>query len=258
VPSCRARMRVLSLQPVQDAARLAALALLLGGLPGCQVISGSATGANVRIIDASPNAPGLDIYQGSSALAFNLGFGTVTSYVAINPGISTISADTASTKQQLVTARGTFTASTQYTVLVGNIAASLQETVLTDQSQAAPAGEISMRVLDQATNFSTGVDVYLVPSGTPLASVSPILTNVVFGSNSGYLNIPAGTYAIELLPTGTVPTATTMPAYTGKQTAYSAGAARTILILDQQVITNPGLQVVIASDYDSPATVTTS
>jgi hypothetical protein len=207
----------------------------------------------VRIIDASPNASGLDIYQAGSALAYNLGFGTVTSYVYINPGISTISADTAGTTQQLVSARATFAASAQYTVLVGNVAASLQETILTDQSHAAPSGEISMRVLDQATNFSTGVDVYLVPSGSTLAGVSPILTNVIFGSNSGYLNIPAGTYTIELLTTGTVPTSTTTPIYTGTQTTYSVGAARTILLLDQQVITNPGFQVVIADDYNSPS-----
>ena len=43
----------------------------------------------------SPDAPGLDIYQNGSAMAYNLGFGTVTSYVSIPAGVSTITADTA-------------------------------------------------------------------------------------------------------------------------------------------------------------------
>jgi hypothetical protein len=237
----------------RTAARLAGMALLLGALPGCQSITGTSPVSQVRIIDASPDAPGLDIYQAGTALAYNLGFGTVTSYVSIGPGISTIAADTAGTKQLLSSARGTFAASSAYTVLVGNVAADLSETILTDQSGPAPSGDISVRFLDQATRFSTGVDLYLVPKGQTLATVSPILTNVVFGDNSGYINIPTGTYAVILLPTGTVPVATTIPIYTGAQVTYGAGAARTLILLDQQVITDPGFQVITADDYDSPA-----
>lgn len=233
-------------------ARLGALALVLGALPGCQNITGNLPVSQVRIIDASPDAPGLDIYQGGSALAYNLGFGTVTSYVGISPGISTISADTTGSKQQLSTVKGTFAVSGQYTVLIGNVAADLGETVLTDQGTAAPTGQISVRVLDQATRFGTGVDVYFVPSGSTITTVAPILTNVVFGTNTGYINVPFGTYQIILLPTGTVPAATTIPAYTGAKVAYSAGAARTFVLLDQQVITVPGFQVITADDFDSP------
>lgn len=245
----------LSLQRyVGGAVRLGGLALLLGALPGCQNITGSVPVSQVRIIDASPDAPGLDIYQAGSALAFNLGFGTVTSYVSIAPGISTIAADTAGSKQQLTTARGTFAASQQYTVLIGNVAADLSETILTDQSAPAPSGQISVRFLDQATRFATGVDVYFVPAGSNIATVNPILTNVIFGTNSGYINVPIGTYMVQILPTGTVPVATTVPIYTGAKVAYAAGAARTFVILDQQVITDPGFQVITADDYDSPST----
>ena len=247
------RARKTAAKLARGAARLGALALLLGALPGCQNITGSMPVSQVRIIDASPDAPGLDIYQGGSALAFNLGFGTVTSYVSIAPGISTISADTAGSKQQLTTARGTFAASAEYTVLIGNVAADLGETILTDQSAPAPSGEISVRFLDQATRFSTGVDVYFVPAGSTIATVNPILTNVVFGTNSGYINVPIGTYTLVLLPTGTVPVATTVPIYTGAKVAYAAGAARTLILLDQQVITDPGFQVITADDYDSPS-----
>jgi hypothetical protein len=252
-------MRSLLSQSVRNTARLAGLALLLVGLPGCQTITGVSSSSQVRIIDASPDAPGLDIYQGGTAMAYNLGFGTVSSYVSVSPGVSTITADTAGAKQVLTTASATYAASAQYTVLIGNVAASLQETVLTDQSLPAPSGEISLRVLDQATRSATGVDVYLVPSGSQLSTAAPILTNVLFGSNSGYINVPAGTYSIVLLPTGTVPvdaagtTPATKPIYSGTATAYGVGAARTVLLLDNQVLTNPGFQVVIARDYDSPA-----
>jgi len=234
------------------AVRLTGLALL-GALAGCQSITGTSPVSEVRVIDASPDAPAMDIYQGGTALAYNLGFGTVTSYVGIGPGATTIAADTAGTKQQLSTARGTFAASTQYTVLIGNVAANLTETVLTDQSGPAPAGNISLRFLDQATRYTMGVDVYLVPQGQTVLVATPVLTNVVFGSDSGYINVPVDTYSVVLLPTGTVPVAATIPIYAGAQVAYSAGAVRTLILLDQQVLANPGFQVITADDYDSPS-----
>jgi hypothetical protein len=209
--------------------------------------------SQVRVINASPDAPGLDIYQGSSALAHNLGFGTVTSYVAIAPGVSTIAADTAGSKQQMTTTRGTFAAAAQYTVLIGDVAGDLSQTVLVDQSVPAPNGQISVRFLDEATRFSPGVDVYFVPAGSTAAAVSPVLTNAVFGTNSGYINVPVGTYTVVLLPTGTVPGATTVPLYTGARMAYPAGAARTLILLDPRGIAEPGFQVITAEDYDPPS-----
>jgi len=241
-------------QFVRHAARLAAVTTLLGVLTGCQGIVDTTSSSQVRIIDASPDAPGLDIYQGTGPLAYNLGFGTITSYVPIVPGTYTISADSAGTKQVLSSSKGTFVNSAQYTVLIGNNAASLQQLILKDQSQSAPSGQIALRFIDQATRVSS-VDVYLVPAGQKLTAVTPVATGLVFNVNTGYINIPTGTYTLVLVPTGTIPTSTTVATYTGAQTTYPGGSARTIILIDQQLVTTPGLQVITAADYDSPAAI---
>jgi hypothetical protein len=108
--------------------RLAATLAILATatLTGCQAIVSTEPQSQVRIIHATPDASGLDIYQGPNALAFNLGFGTVTSYIPLSPGTYTINADTAGSKQALSSAKTTFAASTQYTVLIGNTVGSLQ------------------------------------------------------------------------------------------------------------------------------------
>ena len=79
-------------QPLHLDRRSAALALLgvMLTLTGCQAIVSSAPEAHVRIIHATPDTPGLDIYQGPNVLAYNLGFGTVTSYIPLSPGTYTI------------------------------------------------------------------------------------------------------------------------------------------------------------------------
>ena len=225
--------------------------VLLGTLSGCQGIVSSPVLSQLRVIDASPDAPGLDIYQNTSALVYNLGFGTITSYTPLDPGTYTISAKAAGTAQVLTSAKGTFVASGQYTALIGNVSANLQETILKDQSQPAPSGQIALRFISQATRVSP-MDVYLVPAGQKLTAVTPLITNLSFGINTGYLNIPNGSYTIVMVPTGTVPTSTTVATYTGPQVAYVNGSASTIILIDQQLVTTPGLQVITATDYIPP------
>lgn len=231
--------------------RFAMAGVLIGTLSGCQGIVSSPVLSQLRIIDTSPDAPGLDIYQNNVPLVYNLGFGTITSYVPLDPGTYTISAKADGTSQVLTSAKGTFAGAGQYTVLIGNVFASLQETILTDQSQAAPSGQIALRFISQATRISP-VDVYLVPAGAKLTSVTPVVTDLSFGVNTGYINIPNGTYTIVMVPTGTIPTSTTIATYVGPQVAYVNGSASTIILIDQQLVTTPGVQVITATDFTPP------
>ena len=236
---------------VRKAGRFGALASIVAALSGCQGIVNSPTMSQVRIINASPDAPGLDIYQNSTAIAYNLGFGTITSYVPIDPGTYTTTATVAGTKQILSSSKTTFITASQYTVLIGNVAASLQQLTLKDQSQPAPSGQIALRFIDQATRIAA-VDIYLIPSGSKLTDVTPLYTNLSFGVNTGYLNIPVGTYSLVMVPTGTIPNSTTVATYTGPQVTYTTGSASTIILIDQQLLTTPGLQVITAPDFVSP------
>lgn len=231
--------------------RFVAVAAILATLTGCQAIVSNPSVAQVRIVNASPDAPGIDIYQGNDGVAYNLGFGAVTSYVPLTPGTSTISANTAGTRQILSLARPAFAPATQYTILIGNTAASLQQLTLKDQNQPAPAGKFALRVIDQTTRTGP-VDIYLVPTGRPLTSMIPTLTSVHFGDNTGYQDVPAGIYTLVVLPAGTTPTSTTLPSYTGARINYSSTSARTVILIDQPLRTTPGLQIITADDYDSP------
>ena len=236
---------------------LGSLALLSLGLPGCQSIAVNAGNvATMRVIDASPDAPGLDIYENGSAIAYNLGFGTITSYIAFAPGTYALSADQANTHTQLTSANGSLANMHQYTTLISNVNASLQETILQDQNTPAPTSQISVRVLNESTKINTGLDVYLVPSSGKLATSSPIASGLTFGANTGYLNVPAGTYAIAVVPTGTVPNAASSTLLMGSQVTYAPGAARTIVIIDQQIVTSPGVQALVAADFDYNGTTT--
>jgi hypothetical protein len=230
------------------AARLAALALCAVVLAGCQGVTGIQPAAQVRVIDASPDAPALDVYQNSQASLYNVGFGTVSSYIPLAPGAYSHAAFTAGTQQQLAQVRGTLGPGSQYTLLTGNVVANLQMALLKDQSFPAPAGQVALRFLGQATR-SGPVDIYLLPAGFSLSGAAPIATGVNFGTNTGYIDAPSGTYSIVAFPAGIAPS-TAPPAYTGSQTTYPATSVRTILLLDQPP---SGLQIISAPDFDPAA-----
>jgi hypothetical protein len=234
-------------------ARLAALAACAVVLAGCQGVTGIQPAAQIRVIDASPDAPALDVYQNSPsqpgpASLYNVGFGTASSYIPVAPGTYSNIAVTTGTQQQLAQVRGTLGPGSQYTLLTGNIAANLQMALLKDQSFPAPNGQVALRFLGQATR-SGPVDIYLLPAGFSPARISPIATSVNFGTNTGYINAPSGTYSIVAFPAGITPS-TAPPAYTGTQVTYPATSVRTILLLDQPP---SGLQIISAPDFDPAA-----
>ena len=231
--------------------RIAVAAALLTLLTGCQNLAAGMPAAQVRIVDMAADAPELDIYHGGSVLAYNLGFGTVSSYVSVTPGASVVSAHAAGTKLPLSSLRGSFVASGHYTILIGGgPTGTVSETLLADQSVAAPAGLASVRVVDQARRGAGEVDVYLLRAGSTLAESRPVMTNVSFGENGEYVNVPAGAYRVVL-----VAAATTVPVYSGSTVVYASGSARTLIVLDSQRIDGQKVQVVTAEDFDPGAVV---
>ncbi|WP_041596919.1 DUF4397 domain-containing protein [Granulicella tundricola] len=250
------RSKTLSFRAIPNKRQVLSAVSLAGlvGLPGCSAVTGNPVVSLIRIVDASSNSNGIDVYQGSGALAYNLGLGTITTYVPVTPGTYNINVDAAGGKTQLATVLGSFGPNAQYTVVVGDNSTVLGETVLKDQSVPAPSGQVALRFIHQSS-AGGAVDIYLIPNGSTISQVKPILTGVTFGTNTGYLNEPAGTYTLAAVPTGTVPSATTATSYSGNAVVYGSGTAKTIVLINQPLLTTPGIQVVMADDFD-PATAT--
>jgi hypothetical protein len=256
-------------------AALAILALVPFALSGCQVVSGTQVYTQVRFIDASPNAPGLDVYQNGTVSLYNIGFGSASSYIAVPPGSYTYSVDTAGTRQLIDSVNGTLALDSQYTILISNVLANLQMTVLRDESVPAPSGQVALRILDQSLQAGP-VDIYLVAANGTLAATSPLLTSVSFGNAPAYIDVPSNSYSLVILAAGTSTkttttttttttgsgsttttttstTTNTIPTiYSGNQIEYPGASVRTIVLIDQPLSNPAGIQVIAADDYDSP------
>ena len=236
-------------------ARILAAVLIVGaGLSGCQ--SMSVNSAQLRVIDASTNTGTIDSYQDNAALAYNLDYGTVTSYVSMASGSSTFAIDKAGTRQTLVSSKSALDAGKQYTEVVAGSIVNLQQAVFVDQSTPAPAGMIAVRLINEATHAGA-VDVYLVPFQGKLANVSPFATNLSIGYNSGYINVPAGTYAIDVLSSGAGRSSSSVKLLSGAQVEYASGSVRTVVLIDQDSSgadgqpVSLGVRAIVADDADA-------
>jgi hypothetical protein len=227
------------------------------GLSGCQGITMNS--AQLRVVDASPDAGVIDSYQNSSALAYNLGFGTMTSYIPMSPGVYNLAAEKAGTRQILVASTETLAANKQYTEIIGAGLANMQQTLFLDESAPAPSGRIAVRVIN-ATTRAGAVDVYLVPMASTVSKVmsaSPLAVDLGVGANSGYIDLPEGTYAIDVVSTGTALASSTVTLLSGAQVDYASGSVRSVVLIDQQATgaqhtaLTPGVQAIVAADADA-------
>ena len=220
-------------------------------LAGCQSLEMTPENvAQVRVIAASPDVPAMDFYAGSSALAYGVEFGSASSYVPLSAAsVVHLSANTANSAQKLVRQKASFAAGLHYTAVVTHVAADLQEAVYTDQTQPAPAGKIDLRIIDASTR-SGGVDLYLVPAESTLATTLPVRAGLALGASTGYMEYAAGTYSLVVTAAGTVPSSSPATLLTGPQVTYGSGAVRTIVLVDKAAgPAQPGIDEIVADDY---------
>jgi hypothetical protein len=220
-------------------------------LSGCQTVSGSSAVSQLRIIDASYNAPSLNFYVEGAVLAGNLGQGSITSYATLKPTNNALVKVTATTNtKSLVTANTSLLGGTSQSALISDLSANYQVTVLKDQSTPAPSGHSDFRMLNQAP--STGaVDVYFLAgtSDTVFATAKPVIIGLPVGATSGYVTIPSSTLYMVIVPTGTTLADNVTTIYTSAALPLVGGEVRTVLIVDPELSTEP-VVVYVANDVN--------
>jgi hypothetical protein len=220
------------------------LSLTLAAVNGCTSVAGSSPVSRVRVIDASSNAPAFDVDVSGTPIAANVVAPSFSNYAYTGPGAASIRLYAHGTTTTLAQISGVLAPSGQSSVYVTNLGTTFQASFLTDQSAAAPPGFVSFRFLQQA-NVTGAVDIYLIPDGDEIADAKPLISALPRGSVTQYMNVAAGTYDLVVAAAGT-----TKGAYTSTATVFSEGQVMTALIVDQQLLNTPPVNVLIANDVN--------
>ncbi len=229
-------------------AMMLAVSLLLAG---CQTVTGYSAVSLVRAIDASYNAPAINVFVEGTQLAANLGQGSITDYGGFGQSSdAAVKVTATSNNKTLVTSNAALVVNKSQSVLVTNLNGDFAVTVLQDQTTPAPAGHSDFRVLNQAP--STGaVDVYFLPETTAeiFATAKPVVAGLAAGAASGYVAIPSSTLFMVIAPAGTTLTVTATDIYSSSALALVGGEVRTVLVVDPVLVTKP-VQVYMANDVN--------
>jgi hypothetical protein len=225
------------------AAGLAAAAVMWP-LCACQTVSQSQTTSLLRVVNASENAPAVDVYAGKTEIAKNVTVGTITHYAILAPGPVKITVDATGTTKPLATLPVDLQAAGQHSVYLADAGSGFTAKLLQDQSEPAPIGEFSVRFLQTAHATGT-VDVYYLKQGQALADARPVARGLAPGAVTGYVNVPDGSYELVVTKAGS-----TTPVYTGSRATYAGGEVRTILIQDEPSAYQQPVHVVVGDDMN--------
>jgi hypothetical protein len=177
--------------------------------------------AKVRVLHGAGDAPAVDVYAGGNLVLEGLEYATISDYLEVPGGEYQIqvvpSGATLDEGPVVIDAPLTFDAGTMTTVAAtGSLAAGITSQVLTD----APA----------PTTDGTQVRVAHLSFDAPAVDIASdggdvVVENLAYPDNTGYLDLPAGEYDLEIRPTGTTDVAFDIPAVTlDAGTSYSVFA----------------------------------
>lgn len=224
---------------------VASLAVSLA-LSACENVATYTQPSLVRVIDASYIAPAINVVVEGDLLASNIGQGTITPYGTLQANIAAPIDITAATDGvTIVDTTGTLLAGHQHSVFLTDNGAAPNGylvTILEDQQIEAAQGHSAFRFLNQAAKTGA-VDVYMVPAGTTMANTIPIVTDLPVGATTGYISFASQTVTMVITPTGV-----TTPQYAFSPMVLTGGEARTVLLVDTQLTSNPAVAVTVAID----------
>ena len=181
------------------------------------------------VYDAFAAGQTYDVLADSVSLAASLAYNTPTGYGQVASGSHTIEVRNSGTSADLISNVINIAGGSSYTYVIGGAGVQPSPILLTDNSTAATSGNIQFRIINADAAFGA-MDVFFVPNGTDLFTVTANDSGLGFGGTGGYHTVTAGTYAIYVTQAGTK---TPQYLYSGA-IDFKSGAVTTF------VITGPG------------------
>lgn len=151
--------------------------------------------ANVKVIHASPDAPGVDLVVDGAVAKTNLMFPENTSYLAVPAGSRSIKVNVSGTSNTVIAATLPVSENMSYSVFAIDYVSKLSTLVLADNLAKPASGYAHVRFIHLSPN-APAVDIGL--TGGPV-----VWGNKEFKQYTDFTPILAGTYNLEVRLAGT-------------------------------------------------------
>jgi hypothetical protein len=191
--------------------QFALAALLIGAVSvgGCgdeETTTPVQKNAQVNVVHASPNAPGVDLYVDNAKAGTNLMFPDATGYLPVPSGTRNVKVKVTGTATTVIEANLPLQADAYYSVFAVDSVSKISAVVLADTLTTPAAGKAHVRFVHLSPN-APAVDVAV--TGGPV-----IWSNKSFRGATSFLPLDAGTYNLEVRLAGTATVALPLPGVT--------------------------------------------
>jgi len=219
---------------------LSALAIAALMVAGCSkddsIMNPVPQKANVLVVHASPDAPGVDLLVDSGKAGTNLTYPNNTGYLEVEAGKRNVKVNVSGTTTTVINADLSLEAKKYYSVFAVNRVSTIAPLVVEDDLTAPASGKAHVRFLHLSPD-APAVDI-------TTTSGAVVFANKAFKAVTAFTPLDAGTYNLQVRLAGTSTVVLELPAITlqsGKiYTVFAKGfvAGKDALSLGAQIIVN--------------------
>lgn len=174
---------------------------VLGGVSSAQETTtndgdgGNGGVARARIIHAVPGAPNVDVFVDGNRALQDVAYKDVSDYLELEPGQHTLQVAPAGQGRDsaLIEAQSTLEANTDYTIAAGGTPDSPEAFSFVDENEPPSGDQVRLRAVHLSPD-APAVDI--------AADGDVLVEGIEFGNASDYVEVPAGSYTIEIRPAG--------------------------------------------------------
>ena len=171
----------------------------------------------VKVVHASPDAPGVDLLVDDTTVGEGLAFPNNTGYLTVEVGTRNIKVNVANTQTTVIEADLTFEEEEYYSIYAVNTVDNIEPIVINDDLTEPASGKAHVRFLHLSPD-APAVDITLT-NGTV------VFPNTVFKQYSNFIPLDAGTYNLQVRLAGTETVVLDLPEITLQEgTIYSVFA----------------------------------
>ena len=204
---------------------LFASGLILGMIVLTAGCGSSSSNANLRFVNVTPDESSLDFLINGNNQG-SVSYGTTSGYKSVGSGSEHLQIEPTGTTTAIIDTTTTAASGAYVSMFSLNFSFAVSNIILTDDNSAPSSGNFKLRIVNASPGLGTQ-DVYIVPAGTDIITVSPTISGLAFGAASGYSSLAAGNY--EIFFTG--PSSKFVNVDSGSIT-FNAGQIRTGLALN--------------------------
>jgi hypothetical protein len=155
----------------------------------------------IRVYNASPDAPPVNILFRNGQIAQSLAYGFGRLYVYLAAGSASLGVQN-SVGDILLDYPVTLAGGSSYTFAITGSVSALEPVLLTDDTTAAPTGSFKVRLVHLAP-LGPAMDLFVTAQGADLSTATPVATGIGFKQASAYVTAPPGSVQLRLTQTGT-------------------------------------------------------